>query len=89
MSKAPQIREQIDASERALAVLKASLGRHAGRPEAVAKLQALNRQISAAQASRHKLRNALRFALQDDRKSAERSRNVIAARPSTHQGAAQ
>jgi hypothetical protein len=73
--RAPLIREKLEAAEQALAALESEIGPLAcdeaeGKPGAAAKLAALNSKIEAAKRTRHQMRNALRFALQDDLKTA-------------------
>jgi hypothetical protein len=73
--RATLIREKLDAAEQALAALENDVGPLAcdeaeGKPGAAAKMQALNSKIAVAQAERDKLRNAHRYALNDDKRTA-------------------
>jgi hypothetical protein len=73
--RAPLIRGKLEDAEQALLVLESEVGPLAcdeaeGKPGAAAKLAGLNSKIAAAERTRHQLRNALRFALQDDLKMA-------------------
>jgi hypothetical protein len=72
--RAPLIREKLESADQTLAALESESGPLAcdeaeGKTGAAAKMQALNSKISAARAERHKLRAALRFAVEEDRRA--------------------
>ena len=72
--RAPLIRAKLEGADQALAALESEIGPIAcdeaeGKAGAAAKMQALNNKINAAQAERHKLRSALRFAVEEDRRA--------------------
>jgi hypothetical protein len=80
--RAPNVREKLDDAERALSALEAevpplALDEAEGVAGAPAKLMALNARISAARSERHKLRSALRLALEIDRRAEVTARSKI------------